>query len=199
MDLLKKKTLRLAILIFMGLLISCSSTKEQMTAKESTELETILMGKDFSFEATFAFPRVTNSMAQLANAGLLAPGSNAARINLMGSANYMTFQNDTIQASLPYFGERQLVSTYGNRNVGIEFDGPAENLVIEMDKKGSSYLVQFSGQSSTESYRVIMNVYPNKTAYVTITSSHRFPIGYSGFIKEHSVGDEKEKAQSTFN
>lgn len=189
---------RISIILLVLFLVGCSGSKNLMTNEESNELETIIAKGNFAFEADWAFPRVTNSLVQLSNAGILAPGNSAGRISLLGNANFITFKNDSIHAYLPFFGERQLSGGYNN-DLSIKFEEGAEELTYEPNKKNTSFELKFSGSDHTEKYRVFLTIFPNKTASVFITSSHRSPISYSGLISVLPETTLKEKVDTVFN
>lgn len=186
---------RLSISMLVLLFVSCSSSKNTLTPAEAMELEKILNNGQFEFEADWAHPRVTNSLIQLGNAGLLAPGNNAGRISLIGNPNYIRFDKDSISAFLPYYGENQMTTSYNGQDIAISFEEQLTDQVFVPNKKNTSYEVRFKGIDDAESYRVYITVFPNKTASVYITSSHRFPIAYTGRIKTIPLS----KQETVFN
>ncbi|NKI32330.1 DUF4251 domain-containing protein [Croceivirga thetidis] len=189
--------MRAILVVLVVALTSCAGSKKAITAEQMMELEGFVRSGDFTFEAQWAFPRMSNGMVAVSNAGLLMPNSNAGRIDLLGNTNFITFENDSINTYLPYFGERQMGGTYGNQNVGIQFKGLPEDLIIKPNAKNTGILVAFTGLDGTESYQVTMDVFPNKKSYVTVNSSHRFPIGYSGSVRDNSKS--KDTAETIFD
>lgn len=134
-------------------------------------------------------------MVSINNSGLLPPGSNVSRIDLTGNSNYLKIDGDSISAYLPFYGERQLGGGYSNRTVGIEIDGEYRDLKVTKGKKDSKE-IRFSAKdknSTNENYNVYIQVFSNKTSNITINSSHRTRIRYSGKMTP------LEKEEKSFN
>ncbi len=165
-----------------AILLGCASSKSKPTTEQIQKLETLVQGKLLKFEGEWAMPLTTNSLNQLANAGLLQPGNNASRISLIGNYNFLEVKGDSVSAQLPYYGERQMAGGYNQRNVGVEFNGLAKNFTVEKDTKTQGYQIDFTISKNTEVYDVSMKIFPNLNTYVNINSSQRLTIGYDGKI-----------------
>ncbi|MFD0932225.1 DUF4251 domain-containing protein [Psychroflexus salinarum] len=178
------KTLHIkSLIIFVGIftMMSCGTSRE-VSAEDKSRLDQIINNQFFKIEAQFARPLTTNALSQIANAGLLAPGDNASRINLQGNSAYLKFEGDTVSADLPYFGERQMGGGY-SRNTGIEFEGVPKDLEIEKDADKNFYNIKFNISDETENYQIVLKLYPSLDAFININSSQRFPIRYDGTLK----------------
>ncbi len=165
------------------LLLGCGgSSRVVAPSDESRALDSLMVQNNFIIEADWASPQLTASMASIANSGLLGIGNNANNINLIGNPNFLKVQGDTISAYLPYFGERQMGGGYGTSSA-IEFKGIPDNLKIEKDNKKQLYRIRFNIQGDkTETYNVVIDLYPNKTSFINVNSSQRFPIRYQGNV-----------------
>lgn len=169
-------------------LIGCSATK--VPSQEAlNELKSLVEGKSFEFTANWANPMATQSMNAIANSGLLPPGSNASRINLIGNANFLKVMGDSVAANLPYFGERQLGGGYGTAT-GIEFNTKPSSYSERYDAEKYNYQIRFNANNNTEQYTVVLNIFASKSASVSITSSDRLSIRYDGVI---SSIEDKDK------
>lgn len=183
-----KRFVFLVSMIFV--LFGCASSKNA-TQAEIDNLNALVESKTFEIEAEWAEPQATNAMTQIANAGMLPTGSNAGNINLIGNSNFFRMKKDTVAAYLPYFGERQMGGSYGGRDIGIEFEGVPENLVISEDKE-NSYKISFKikdKNTTTENYNVIVRLYPSLSSTIYVNSSQKNSIRYRG--KVHKTLEEK--------
>ena len=171
----------LYVLVF-GSFISCSSSKRP-TDSDINRLRTLVEAKSFEFTADWASPMVTTSVSSVLNSGLLPPGSNASRINLVGNANYLKVFGDSVSANLPYFGERRFGGGYGS-STGIEFDGIPKDYTQIYNSDKNNYTISFSIKNKTEQYIITMDVYPNNSASVSVNTNNRFFIRYDGKIEE---------------
>lgn len=171
------------LLIFIIGLISCKSSKTAVSPEEFNTIKELVAQKQFEFVADWALPLADNSLAQLANAGLLGIGSTSGRVNLTGNSNFMRFKNDSITADLPFYGERQ-ISSINNNDTGISFNEPPKDYKVTVNEAKRSIDIHFDISDSTESFQVIMNVFRNNRARVTINSTQRNMIRYDGYIKK---------------
>ena len=179
----------LICLIF--ILFSCASSKN-VTQAEIDNLNALIQSRTFEIESEWAEPQVTNAMMQIANAGMLPSGSNAGNISLIGNNNFFKMKGDTVMAYLPYFGERQMGGSYGGRDIGIEFEGVPEDLVVSEDKE-NSYKISFKikdKNTTTENYNVIVRVYPSLTSTIYVNSTQKRSINYRGRVIKNT---EEEK------
>ncbi|MBZ9779370.1 DUF4251 domain-containing protein [Psychroflexus sp. CAK8W] len=179
----------LVILLLSFIIASCGISRDA-TAEENERLEQLLQDKYFEFDLRFARPLPTNSLTQLANAGLFRPGDNASQINLQGSSAVFKFEGDTVTANLPFFGERQFGGGY-NSNTGIEFKGIPKDLKITKYDKKDHYQVNFNIREDSESYQVNLTIYPSLKGTININSSQRFPMRYEGSVNILKVPKEE--------
>jgi hypothetical protein len=165
-------------------IVSCGSSKVY-TAQEKANLEKLVTDQNFEIELQWARPLVTNSLNQLADAGLFRPGDNASQINLQGNQNIFKFENDTVSANLPYYGERQMGGGYNSDGGGIDFKTTPKELTLTKDDDKDYYLMEFNvrDKDSNENYDVSLTLYPSLSAIINIWSSQRNTIQYNGTLK----------------
>ena len=170
--------------VFMILLLGCgaSSKTAQVSEADKLALQDLVENGRLEFTAEWARPLLTNSMTSIANSGLLAPGNTAGRINLMGTAAYLRVVGDSVSAYLPYYGERNMVTGYGNTNNAIQFNGSANDLELVEDPKTHGYSLNFSVDNDTESYTVFAKIFPGMGGTININSTHRQTITYTGEV-----------------
>jgi len=179
---MKKNCLILLIVVFT--MLSCASnTTKNITAQQQQDFDDLINSEKFEIVFVSAHPMANTGMQAVANAGLLAPGSNLARIDLLGNPNYMRRVGDSVSASLPYYGERQIGGAYNNsKDAGINYDGTPKELTVAKNEKNGSYNMSYSIKNNTENFVVNGIMFPNGTASATITSSHRRTISYRGRV-----------------
>ncbi|WP_430966795.1 DUF4251 domain-containing protein [Spongiimicrobium sp. 2-473A-2-J] len=173
----------IALIVCSLLLWTCGSS-EKTTARyfqDTKALDELVAQQAFKISADWAQPMATNSLNQLANAGLLPPGSTINRINLVGEANYLKVEGDTVSAYLPYFGERQMSGGY-NADQGITFKGVPKNFEITKNEKKQRYVMRFQINNKTETYQVNAELFPNLSSTISVNSSQRFVIRYDGQV-----------------
>jgi hypothetical protein len=170
----------------------CTGAKNFTEAekKAAKSVSNWLHEKQFEFEAEWATPLASNELNQLAPQ-LLPQGSNGARVNLIGTPNYLRIKNDTVSADLPYFGIMRFPRNPSNtNNSGVFFNGTPKDYEQKFNEKKRQTTISFDIKDDTESYQVFITVYSNKSARVSINSSHRNTISYDGDISEISVKNE---------
>ncbi len=179
------------LILALGLfsLVSCGSSREA-SSEDLARLDKLIEDRYFEIENKWAMPLATNSMNQIANAGLLPPGDTASQINIQGDSNYFKFEGDTVSAELPYFGERQMGGGY-NQDTGIKFKGVPEDLEIINEEDKNHYTINFNISEETENYQISLRLYPNLNALIHVNSSNRFTINYRGNLKELNIPEEK--------
>lgn len=179
------KTFYTLILIAVFVLFSCKSSKSTVTESEIIALTQLVENKQFSIESTWANPQVTNAMQQVLNSGILQPGSNASSINLIGNSNYLKISGDSIYSYLPYFGERQMHVNYGGTDSAIQFKGLMNNYKVSK-RKDAGYNISFNAKSNAESFNVYITLWPNLKSAMSLNSSSRFSISYTGNVTKTS-------------
>ncbi len=174
------------------LVIGCSSSQKTVSVEQKQKVETIVTNKSFKIDSEWAYPMVTNSLISLQSAGFFPNNSTASMIDITGHNQYFIFNKDSVNASLPYYGERQMGAAYDRSNGGgIEFNGVPEDYTMDITKRGD-YRIKFKIKDKnalTETYRVSVLIYNNMSAKINVFSSNRFKIEYRGKLKELDTKD----------
>lgn len=102
------------------------------------------------------------------------------QIDLSSRQNYLVLIRETAKASLPYFG----VAYSGGYNLstGIDFDGEIEDYKIETIDKKRTIKVSFRIRNNGEVYDCKLNLSSVKYCTLSVISSRRQSIRYTGSI-----------------
>lgn len=165
----------LLILFFFQTAISCKSTA---TVVEMNALKEVVESQNFNFVADSANPMPIANVSGLQN--LLPRGSNMANINLNDITNFLNIKGDLIDLDMPYYGVNRMVTTYNTRNVGMQFKGKIKSSDIKFNAKKNKYTLKYTIKTDMESLALILVMFPNQTATLSINSSHRNSISYNG-------------------
>lgn len=170
----------LFICVFLITLSSCKPA--EYTQNQITVFETLIKNKSYSIESNIAYPQVTNAMQQVLNSGILRPGNSASAISLIGNSNFLTVSRDSISSYLPYFGERRMNVGYNGSDSAIQLIGVLENYQVKRGKR-QSYTISFNAKTKTESFVVIITLFPNLKSNLELIAIGRSSISYNGHVK----------------
>jgi len=154
-------------------------------------LDQIISDGHYTILATWAKPMPSQGLNSIANAGLLPPGSSAARIDIAGTGGYLKMKEDSVVADLPYFGERQMGGGYDPDNAGVKFEGLPTDYSLGPIRKGDGYIMQFKIRDGQETFRVVAQIYASLSATISVASTHRNTIWYQGRLVE-SKGEQAQ-------
>jgi hypothetical protein len=164
--------------LFLSLLIitfySCKSTA---TLTEIEFMQKTVLDKNFTIVANSAAPVSFANVRGIEN--LLPPGSNLANISLINIQNNFTIKNDSVFLDMPFYGERRFASGYGTET-GLQFKGKPDRLKTSFNSKKNKYVLEYWLNAKTESLRISLSLFANKTSRFTVNSSHRSTITYDG-------------------
>ncbi len=167
--------------VLAGLMLSCGSSSK-ITDSKGKQLDDLVSSKHFEIISDMAFPLATASLNSISNAGLFPPGSSAGQISLIGNSNYLRILGDSVAVYLPYYGERQMGGGYDTDGAGIEFEGIPTEMEITQDKVKQRYDIRFKMKDDSENFNCNITLFPNLTSMISVSSSQRFPIRYSGQV-----------------
>ncbi|MCQ4035685.1 DUF4251 domain-containing protein [Kaistella montana] len=168
------QTLIFGILIFV--LNACSSTNSVSNAN----ITKLLKDGEFTFMAQRANP-TSSDVVNVLNS---FPNSSSSQVLNLDYGYSLKITKDELVAELPYFG-RMFSSNYDNTKNSYRFTSKDFNISESSGKKGSTiYTINAKDQQNIR--RMILEVFANGKAYLSIDSSDRQPISYDGYIKENS-------------
>ncbi|MDT7830538.1 DUF4251 domain-containing protein [Pricia sp. S334] len=171
------------IVFLVSILYSCGSSSRVTDNAQSQRLEELVSEKHFEIRSDQAMPMATASLNSISDAGLFPPGSSAGQISLIGNPNYLKVTGDSVAIYLPYFGERQMGGGYNHDGPGIKLEGIPDEMEITKDEQKQRYIVQIEMKKATESFDIEVTLFPNMNSIISVNSSQRFPIRYSGTVQ----------------
>lgn len=149
------------------------------------QLDELVVSELLHLQVNWANPLSTRAVNSALTAGLLPPGSNPSRIDVVGTSSYLKIEKDSVFAQLPFFGERQFGGAFNTQEVGIQFEGIPEDLTMSFDEKKQRYEFEFDIiNEHGEGFNINGIIYPNLTTSFYINSTERSTIGYWGRVEE---------------
>ena len=164
---------------------SCASHQKTATPAQMEALSTLVSNKSFEIQAKWARPMVTQSLNSVSNAGLLPYGSTVNRIDVSGSTSYLRVSGETVEAKLPYYGEKQIGGPYNPNDAGLQFEGVPKDFELEQNAEDGRYTMKFNINNTVESFQVTAQMYPSRHCTINIVGSHRRSIQYEGTLMEY--------------
>ena len=167
--------------VLVMLITSCKSAITPLTAEEQARLDRIVTDRNFTMIAQWAEPTPDSGINAMSNAGLFPPGSSPSRINLGENSNYFKMKGDSVFIQLPYYGERQVVKTYGQAE-GITYEGLANDLKVNRNTDRNYYDIDFTAKDRGETFICNFRLYGGQRGLLTVQSNQRNQIRYDGTI-----------------
>jgi len=163
-----------AVLLFF--LNSCATSGSIPTEKVAQLLQ--------SGEFTFMAERANPSNYDVVNVMNSLPNSSSSRMLDLDYGYTIQLKKAELQVELPYFG-RMYNPSYDTSKNSYRFTSKDYKVNQQEGKKGSTvYTIQTSDQPIIR--RIIMEIFKNGKAYVSIDSNDRAPITYDGYIMENA-------------
>lgn len=172
-------------ILILFILTGCKSGSEptQAQAKKAKAVEKTLNHNDFEIHFDKAFPQGTIAFQQAYySLHLLSPGSSANAIDLSGITSYIKVKGDTISGKLPFYGERYFGGGYG-ANANIRFNAVPKSFHRKTKEKLTEIKFTIADKKhAIESYQVFLKIFRHGRAYLSLTSTQRSTISYSGIL-----------------
>ncbi len=159
---MKKKQLLFVLMVGLVVFGGCATTQSGKESKELTE--------------TRVKESVDNRAFRI-SVDRVVPMSGRSR-NV--TSNYsLTVRNDSVFSYLPYFGQAYSLP-YGG-GVGMTFDAPLTEYSQRYDKKNNAEIT-FRTRSADDTHTFRIQIYPNASATIQVTSINRQGITYYGTV-----------------
>lgn len=134
--------------------------KEEQKLEKQKQIALLVESKEFVFVAERVIPQSGSAL-------------------ILTSEFDVTFHPDLIKSFLPFIGRGFSGIGYGG-DEGMKFEGKPTLFQVENTKKG--YQIKIEVRGKTDSYSMMLDVYHNGSAYLSINSNNRSPISYDGTI-----------------
>ena len=163
-----RKLIYLVLSVF--LFVGAKSMAQEVSKKEeraerkaavSTEVSELVDSRQYAFVAKMILPM------------------NVPPINLNPGAGGVIFGTEMVSSNLPFFG-RAYGATSLDNDQGMVFSGAPDNYQLKKRKK--SYEVAMDVNTDTENYSINISINFDGSALLTISSSNRSDVSYSGEI-----------------
>jgi hypothetical protein len=160
-----------SILLFFMLLLFCVTSFAQEKSKkeirkerrieQQKKTEALVNTKNFMFVANRAIPQ------------------GYPIVDLISNPNHMKFSPELIDSYMPFFGRAYQVNI--NQEGGFKFTAKPESYDLVKTKKGYELKVKVKDKNDT--YDIFLNISPEGTVLLTISSNNRSTISYNGEIE----------------
>jgi hypothetical protein len=147
--------------------------KEEQKLEKQKQIALLVASKEFVFATNRVLPQGGRS------------------INLT-SDYFVDFHPEFIKSDLPFFGRAYSGIGYGGSDAGMKFEG--KPTVYSIEKKKKNYVIKADVRGERDSYSMMLLVYFEGSATLSINSNNRSSISYDGDIKEFKKNnDQKNK------
>lgn len=163
------KVVKLFFAATIFLLLSCGAASTSQSAAIAPELlRDVIWSKNYSVYVNQVKPAQTNVMKN----------TQSVRTFDDPKAQYIKLTPDFIDVYLPYFGDAQLTDA---TNADFKFRSKY-SYDSKVDSHGN-WTVTVIPENTTGVQEMIIEVNKSGTAFITVNSSRRSPVGYNGFIE----------------
>ncbi len=177
----------ISLLMVFGFLFFFQSCASQGSLDSKT-VETLVDSQEFTFHAQRANPTnydVINVMSSMPNATM------TRMLNLDGSYTIEVSKNN-LDVALPYFG-RLFNPTYGNTNDNSYRFTSKDFTVSKSQNKKGTWIVRIKPNNVRTVDEIIIEIFKNGKAFVSMRSNDRQPITYDGYVSKNEEKQDKEK------
>jgi hypothetical protein len=163
---------------------SCSS----QGSLDSKTVDALVDSQEFTFYAQRANPTnydVINVMNSI-------PNSTSTRILDLNGDYTITINKNNLEVVLPYFG-RRFTASYNTADNGYRFTSKDFTVNKSQNKKGN-WTIKIKPNDVRNVDEIIIEVFKNGKAFVSMRSNDRQPISYDGYVsKNEEKPQDKEK------
>ncbi len=169
----------ISILFVFGFLFFFQSCSSQ-TGVDSKTVDAWVNSQEFTFYAQRANPTnydVINTINSIPNA------TSSRVLNLDNGSYTLELKNNVLEVVLPYFG-RSYKANYSGDN-SYRFTSKDYTINKTQNKKGN-WIVKIQPNDVNNVREIIIEIFKNGKALVSMTSNDRQPISYDGYISKTS-------------
>jgi hypothetical protein len=175
-----KKIIALSLfLLFISTSIVAQTKEEKKAIKSEQALKEYESLKKLLNSGTYEF------------VGEWATTNSGRRINLFSNTNYLRIDAGEADIFLPFFGTSQNAG-YGSGGA-IEFKGKLQDYQITFNDKKQKATLKFTAKDEgTESFNFSIEIFGSGSTNVSVNSSYRSHIRYSGKTKKYEKKENEE-------
>lgn len=174
------------IIIIPVLFTACAGLVEKIKERRQEREEEIAQGyeemKELAFSGSYRF-----------EATHVYPGSGYHAADVTGQNYFLSVHYYDVKAYLPFYGQQYMVDT--QRTTGIKIDSKLENIMIEESDSRNRVLVRFTVPGEADNYLISLDIGPSGNANLTISSSRRSTISYTGKVTPLEIEEEEEEEE----
>jgi hypothetical protein len=165
---MKTNLLLLIFTLSMSSVIAQEKSRKVLKAEKKLEtqqlIDSLMNEKEFIFEARTANPQGGRS------------------VNLSTTTNFIKFKPEWIESDMPFYGRAYSGVGYGG-DTGLKFEGKPSEFTITKTKK--NYQIESKVKGATDTYHLFLTVGFEGNASLSVNSTNRSGISYSGEISAH--------------
>lgn len=145
--------------------------KEEQKLEKQKQIALLVESKEFVFVASRVMPQ-------------------SGRVINLTTVYNVDFHPEWIKSDLPFFGRAFSGVGYGGGDEGMKFEG--KPTVYSIEKKKKAYIIKADVRGERDSYSMMLTVYFEGSATLSINSNNRSSISYDGDIKEFKKNNDVE-------
>ncbi len=168
------------IFIFLGMFLLAFQSCSSQIYMEKTALEKVIAEEQFTFMAQKANP-VNQDVMNIANS---IPNYSSSRMLDLDYGYTLEMKNKELIATLPYFGRSYGGNTYNTDKQSLRFTSKDYQIQKSLSKKGN-YVFRIIPNDVSHIRLIIIEIYKNGKAFVSVDANDRSPISYDGFIMKN--------------
>lgn len=170
-----KKYIPVLFSFLLVMITACTSQKYL----DSNKVNSLIQNEEFTFNAKSAHPTnydVINVMNSL-------PTTTSSRMLDLDAGYGITIKKGELISTLPYFG-RAYTPSMDREKESLRFTSKNYKINSTEGKKGSKILTVIPADVS-HIRRIIMEIFPNGRAYVSVDANDRQPISFDGYLSKN--------------
>lgn len=173
---MKTKNILLLLLLSLFVISGFAQEKTRKQERKARKIErqeqtaALVDAKSFVFVARTAMPQGFNT------------------INLTSNPNHVQFEPSMIKSEMPFFGRAFTGIGYG-RDAGLHFKGSPQEFNVIKGKK--AYQINVTVKGDTDFYRLLLTVFFEGNATLSVNSNNRSSISYAGEIRPIEKKEDK--------
>lgn len=167
-----KNSIKTFVILLLLVIVSCTTQNSAPKAN----ITTLLQNNEFTFFAEHANP----TGFEVANVANKLPNAGVSQLLNLDPGYTIQIKKDNLEVTLPYFGRMYTPSMDPDKN-SYRFTSTDYQLTKEQGKRGS-FLYKIVPNDQRNIRSIMIQIYNNGKAYVTISANDRSTISYDGYI-----------------